>query len=61
MTPANRAAEGGGFAGKYTDDQEGVFDWTCPAPPAAAAAAADGASTLAVSIAGVISLAALNM
>ena len=62
MTPANRTASGGGFSGKYADDQEGVFSWTCPEPPAgAAAAAADGASTIAASIVGVISLAALDM
>ena len=60
MTPAQRNAA---WSGKYIDDQEGSFAWTCPQPAAAPAesAAADGATTLVASVAGVLSLAAMNM
>ena len=59
MTAAQRA---GPFTGKYTDDQEAVFTWTCPQPAAAAgdSAAATGASSLIAGVATTITLAALN-
>ena len=59
MTASQRS---GAFAGKYTDDQEGVFTYTCPQPAAAATdAAAESASALAASVVGVLSLAALDL
>ena len=62
MTPAARTSSGGDWSGSYTDDQEGVFKWTCPQPAAApAAAAAESATALAASVAGVLSLAAMDM
>ena len=59
MTAAQR---GGPFSGKYTDDQEANFTWTCPQPAAGAggAAAATGASSLIAGLATTVTLAALN-
>tara|TARA_B110000285_G_C14687948_1_gene407729 strand:- start:125 stop:304 length:180 start_codon:yes stop_codon:yes gene_type:complete len=58
MTAAQR---GGPFSGKYTDDQEASFTWTCPQPAATGdAAAATGASTLIAGLATTVTLAALN-
>ena len=59
MSSAQRS---GAWSGKYTDDQEGVFDWTCPQPAAAdtSGAAAEGATKLVASVATVITLAALD-
>ena len=59
MTSAQRA---GAWSGKYTDDQEGVFNWTCPQPAAApVAAVAENATKMVASVATVLSLAALDL
>ena len=60
MTPAPRSSA---WSGKYIDDQEGSFTWTCPQPaaPPAEAASAAGATSIVASVAGVLSLAAMDM
>ena len=60
MSSAQRS---GTWSGKYIDDQEGSFNWTCKKPDAApaASAAADGAATLVASAAGVLALAAMDL